>query len=121
MVHNQAYIKNLFDNVDTRPPHLTKDVWEDQLEQIKFYKSNGYRRGESPPDPQEQNAAFQTSVMSLSAFVSLSSSSHCRGINAVVTQSQVLVEQLAKLTGWTFTLLMGGPSPKDGGQIVTFE
>lgn len=44
-----------------------------------------------------------------------------RGINSLPRTLRAYAQALAEQTGWSFTILAGGPNPRHGGKITTYK
>jgi hypothetical protein len=44
-----------------------------------------------------------------------------RGINHLPRTLSTCAQALAEQTGWSFTILAGGPNPRHGGKITTYR
>lgn len=62
---------------------------------------------------------YQRYVSLSCAFLNCSLTNECRAIDELPSVLSAVFDELGVTTGWSFTILMGGPYPKDGGSIQT--
>ncbi|KAK7022731.1 SERTA domain-containing protein 3 [Paramarasmius palmivorus] len=94
VARRQAIIIDLFNAL----PEDEKEYWKSEVEkdfQQRLQKYEEDKKKEVPTDP----VAYQRCIEQISPFVT------------------PILNGMAKRTGWCFTLLCGGPEPRDGGRL----